>query len=169
MPSLKILQAGTPQPKNPKWDKYTQIDKVSAMEIFRAKNKRTNPEFAFKGTGEILEQETGFSDNITDIRIMANERYWAVFGPGVISGYRYSSPPHEGKYRRVVMGKFLYRDNTIKLPRFYARVIPRDTKFDVYSKFLTRDTEVVAYSILELKEVIDERISKFPKSLKRFF
>ncbi|MCY4158636.1 MAG: hypothetical protein OXF48_03395, partial [Bacteroidetes bacterium] len=106
------------------WKKYTEITEVKTIKVYRAKDKKTKPQFAFRGQGD-LEDEEGTAENFTDIKILAEEAYMSVFGLGVLSGYRYSSPPHEGKYRGIVMGKYLYRDNTITLPRFYARVIPR--------------------------------------------
>ena len=116
------------------WKKYTEITEVKTIKVYRAKDKKTKPQFAFRGQG-LLEDEEGTADNLTDTEILAEETYMTVFGLWVISGYRYSSPPHEGKYRGVVMGKDLYRDNTIALPRFFARIIPRDLPSKDWMKF----------------------------------
>ena len=147
---------------------YKKIGDQRGFDLFRRKSKKgTEPKYVFQGKG-ITKNEEGSAENLTDIKILAEERYFTIFGPGVVSGYRFSSPPPEGVYRQVIIGKFLYRDNTIALPRFMAKIIPQNIGRDTI-KFLNNTEIVTGFTVLEVREKIDKAIETLSDDLKQYF
>jgi len=93
-----------------------------------------------------------------------------VFGQGRVSGrMRNKDIPFEKVYRHVGIGKYLYRDNADKLPRFVARVSPDQSSEHVRSKLLYRAVTVEGMTVDEVVSLIDEAILEYQPAYQKLF
>lgn len=143
---------------------YAEIDRFRGFLIYKRIDEGKRPVYVCKHRKY---NSGAMSDHLTDIKILAKELDSEAFGLGHISGYRYGGVPPEEVYRGVKIGKYLYRDHAIDLPRFFANCVPPNNKLGrLFDKL---KTGLTGSSVPEVREKIDTLISKLPDKVQAYF
>ncbi len=83
-----------------------------------------------------------------DLRILCKEVEECAFGPGILLGYPFLDSEPEEIYKGKAIGRFIFRDNLDKLPKFAAGM-----ELGVFLE---------ARTISELKTLIDKYLANPP-------
>ena len=117
----------------------------------------------------MIKGETGSAETLNDIKILIEEYIAYHFSNGIASGYRRTSyPPPEDLYKNVAIGKYLYRDNADKLPKFMAIVRPYTNSRD-WPWGDAPTVKVEENTVNLVKKGIDKAIAEMPKKYSKFF
>lgn len=152
---------------------YVKIEIADGFQIYRHKKKDGFPKYWLKRANKFTESTQGGADKLEHARIFAKELDSKVFGMGPLSGYRRTAlPPPEATYRRVIIGRYLFRDKSKDLPRFSAVVYPfaqeprergKPPKRQQLRLPIELSEQVSGFSVKEVKDKIDRRIESLPE------
>lgn len=151
---------------------YEKIEVTDGFQIYRHKKKGGFPKYWLKGANEMTESTHGGADSLEHARVFAKELDSKIFGMGPLSGYRRTAlPPPEATYRRVVIGRYLFRDKVKDLPQYAAIVSPRQEpsepgkppKLDPFQLPFDLTEKVSGFSVKEVKGKIDKVIEGLPE------
>jgi len=151
------------------WNDYTDFSKRKGFRILKHKHKNGVTKYAFRGDNEDFKDDWGVAEHLVDIKILIDELIHTNFGNGVVSGYRMTKqPPPEEIYRNVVIGKYLWRDQAIRLPKFMAIVQPKNS-FTIQDWKDSYRTLVEEYTVARVRKAIDAAIAELPRKFHKFF
>ena len=156
----------------PKWSDYTQVGVEQGFGLYQRKSKDgKGPRFAFRSTFGTFKGAWGRANNLTDIKIQVDEYLKFHIGLGISTGYRMGGGPTmepEEIYRKVGIGRYLFRDNAVDLLPYMALVIPYKSREHV--PFFIDNAEVVeGKSIEQVRKNIDRAIEGYPKIHQKHF
>ncbi len=155
------------------WDEYQKVSEIRGFEVFQHMEDKA-PKYVFRGNEEMTEGYGDTANNMTDIEILIDEHYRQHLGLGIATGYRRTgNPPAEEIYRDVRIGRYLFRDKAIDLPKFVAVVRPEDLDKSDHKKLRRsawqHQIRVDGNSVQEVKDRIDEAITVYEPKYRKLF
>ena len=145
------------------WDKYQWFEEFEGFEIFR-RQEGNIPKYAFRGIDKLVKGAWGTAEHLTDARTIIVEHAKVNFGNGIASGYlRTKMPGPETIYRGVAIGKYLYRENVVDLPKFMAVVRPYELDHPTFRLPYGVAQTVTGDTIEDVKKLITKTIKGYPK------
>ena len=151
------------------WNDYVYLSHKDGFLIFKHKEEKGKPKYAYRGERTMVKGETGTTDSFADIKILIDEYIGIHFSNGIASGYRITSYPLPDQvYRNVAIGKYLYRDEAVNLPKFIAIIRPYNN-MDGWNWSEISTVKIEENTVAHMKKRIDHAISELPKKYAKFF
>lgn len=157
----------------PKWRNYASVGIEQGFNLYKRKRKDgEGPPFAFRALGGMFKGTWGGADNLTDLKIRVDEYLKFHLGLGIATGYRMGGGPTmqpEEIYRKVGIGKYLFREKAVALPGFMAMVKPYKTGERLPSFFIDKSVLVEGNTVGQVKKNIDRAINSYPRAQRKYF
>ena len=150
---------------------YEKVEVKSGFQVYRHKEGKS-PKYWIKGRDKITEDTFGGADTLEQARIFAKELDSKIFGMGPLTGYRRTaSPPPEAIYRRIAIGRYIFREKSKDLPRYGASVYPHEEDRNVKAPEIPYELiqHVDGFSVKEVKGKIDQVIAALPEKYHAHF
>lgn len=157
----------------PKWSDYTQVGVEQGFDLYQRKSKDgKGPRFAFRSTRGLTKGVWGAADNLVDLKIRVDEYVKYHFGLGIATGYRMGGGPTmqpEEIYRKVGIGRYLWRDKAVDLPAYMAMVRPYKTGKLLPSAFDKETVLVEGNTVPQVRKNVDRAIDNYSKAYQKHF
>ena len=141
--------------------------------LYRRKSKNgKGPPFAFRSLAGMFKGTWGGADNLTDLKIRVDEYLKYHLGLGIATGYRMGGGPTkqpEEIYRKVGIGRYLFRENAVNLAAYMAVVTPYRSK-ELLPDLSYKDIITVEGNTIEqVRKNIDRAIDSYTKAQQKYF
>lgn len=153
----------------PKWSEYTRIGMSHGLELYKHKKEDGKPAYAYWS----VEGDWAVAENPIDLNTLVREYELVNRGRGIATGYSSGDEPKmnpETIYRSVAIGKYLFREKAINLPKLVASVMPYRSEEFIPVFFREGGRKVVeGDTIKEVRTKIDKAINSYPKLYREYF